>query len=83
MKILSDQQMEDCCCNFREVAIEAQKDTLRQARELLDGIETGKHPSKPHRTICCMHCGNWNSIDDEIEQAKYEAIQTMKALLEG
>ncbi len=93
MKILSDEEILKVAEPYvdydyrvlnidKAIAIEAQKDTLRQVRELLDGIETGRHPSKPHKTICCMHCGNWDSIDDEIEQAKYEAIQTIKALLE-
>ncbi|KKN12660.1 hypothetical protein LCGC14_1014100 [marine sediment metagenome] len=52
--------------DLRNVAIEAQKDTLRQVRELLDGIE---NPYKPRNF-------------DWVMQAYDEAIQTIKALLE-
>ncbi len=93
MKILSDEKIliaakpytdeELWIVEFDRAIARAQHlDTLRQVRELLDGIETGRHPSKPHETICCMYCGHWNIIDDEVEQAKHGAIKTMKALLE-
>lgn len=66
---------------YSKSASEQSYGILSLIKKEMDEIEFTRDPHKPHKTICCMHCGDWNAIDAEVQQAKKETIQAAKEVL--